>query len=172
MKLNKKVIGLLMAGMLAVPFVGCGNSEVDQVPPQPQVQQEQPIDEDLNDEYQAKIYERQYQSDKEQAKQLIDQVMTENFSDIEYSVVESENGLIILINIGSNDEAFTSMDEWNRLVDAVVDFDIMIQQFLQQCGLNVPTGTMVANVQSDTPLLAIINGEIMLDIFNHIDKLN
>lgn len=172
MRLNKKLLSLILAGMLSIPMFGCGNSEVDQVPPQPQVQQEKPIDEDLNDEYKAKIYERQYQSDKEQAKQLIDQVMAENFSDIEYSVVESENGLIILINIDSNDEAFTSMDEWNRLVAVMVDFDIMIQHFLQQCGLNVPTGTMVANIESDTPVLAIINGEIMLDIFNHIDKLN
>ena len=48
----------------------------------------------------------------------------------------------------------------------------MIQQALQQYGLNVPTATMVANIESDTPLLAVVNGEVMYDAFNGIDRIN
>ena len=64
------------------------------------------------------------------------------------------------------------MEQWNELVGTVVEYDIMIQQALQQCGLNVPTATMVANIESDTPLLVVINGEVMYDVFNGIDKIN
>ena len=64
------------------------------------------------------------------------------------------------------------MEQWNELAGTVVEYDIMIQQALQQCGLNVPTATMVANIENDTPLLAVINGEVMYDVFNGIDKIN
>ena len=180
MKLNKKLFGLLVAGMLAVPFVGCGNSEVEQQLPETSIQQEQPneqqeqpkVDEDLNDEYQAKIDERQFQNDKEQAKQVIDQVMAEHFPDIEYRIIEENNLIGIVINIPDNDVALTSIDKWNELVGILVDYDIMIQQFLQQCGLNVQTVTMAGNIQRDEPYLMIVNGEVIVDVFNGINKLN
>ena len=184
MKLNKKVMGLLVAGMLAVPFVGCSDNNVTEELPQtqieeqqpqeqePQQEQQKPVDEDLNDEYQAKIDERQFQNDKEQAKQVIDQVMAEHFPDIEYRIIEENNLIGIVINIPDNDVALTSIDKWNELVGILVDYDIMIQQFLQQCGLNVQTVTMAGNIQRDEPYLMIVNGEVIVDVFNGINKLN
>ena len=184
MKLNKKVMGLLVAGLLSVPMFGCGNNEVEQQLPQtqieeqqpqeqePQQEQQKPVDEDLNDEYQAKIDERQFQNDKEQAKQVIDQVMAEHFPDIEYRIIEENNLIGIVINIPDNDVALTSIDKWNELVGILVDYDIMIQQFLQQCGLNVQTVTMAGNIQRDEPYLMIVNGEVIVDVFNGINKLN
>ena len=127
---------------------------------------------EFQDEYKAKIDERQQISDLDQAEQYIDQIMAEHFQGIEYMIMKNENGLAIVINIPDNDIAFTSIEEWNELVGIMVDYDIMIQQFLQECGLNVPTATMVADIESDIPLLAIVNGEVMYDIFNGIDRLN
>lgn len=178
MKMNKKMLSLLVAGLLSVPFaVGCSDNEVEQQLPQTQIEeqpqeQQKPIDEDLNDEYKAKIDERQQISDLDQAEQYIDQIMAEHFQGVEYMIMKNENGLAIVINIPDNDIAFTSIEEWNELVGIMVDYDIMIQQFLQECGLNVPTATMVADIESDIPLLAIVNGEVMYDIFNGIDRLN
>lgn len=178
MKMNKKVMGLVLAGLLTVPFaVGCSDNQVVEQLPQTQIEeqpqeQQKPIDEDLNDEYKAKIDERQQISDLDQAEQYIDQIMAEHFQGIEYMIMKNENGLAIVINIPDNDIAFTSIEEWNELVGIMVDYDIMIQQFLQECGLNVPTATMVADIESDIPLLAIVNGEVMYDIFNGIDRLN
>ena len=178
MKMNKKVIGLIMSAMLTVPFVvGCSDNEVEQQLPQTQIEEQQPqvqnpIDEDLNDQYKAKIDERQQISDLDQAEQIIDKIMAENFQGIEYMILKENGALVIILNIPANDSAFSSMEQWNELVGTVVEYDIMIQQALQQCGLNVPTATMVANIESDTPLLVVINGEVMYDVFNGIDKIN
>lgn len=183
MKMNKKVIGLIMSAMLTVPFVvGCSDDNVTEQLPQTQIeeqrpQQEQPqvqnpIDEDLNDEYKSKIDEKQQVSDLDQAEQIIDKIMAENFQGIEYMILKENGALVIILNIPANDSAFSSMEQWNELVGTVVEYDIMIQQALQQCGLNVPTATMVANIESDTPLLAVINGEVMYDAFNNIDRIN
>ena len=172
MKMNKKVLGLVLAGMLSVPFVGCGNKEIE-VPPQPQEQQEQPVeptqpqptDEDLNDQYLNNVDQVQY------AKQLIDQVMRENFQGVQYTIMEENGELVMVINIEPNDPAFTSMDTWNELVGIIIQYDCAIQQYLQQNGVNVQTSTLVGNFQSDTPVLAIKNGEVMYDLFNGIDHL-
>ena len=178
MKMNKKVMGLIMSAMLTVPFVvGCSDNEVEQQLPQTQIEEQQPqvqnpIDEDLNDQYKAKINERQQVSDLDQAEQIIDKIMAENFQGIEYMILKENGALVIILNIPANDSAFSSMEQWNELVGTVVEYDIMIQQALQQCGLNVPTATMIANIENDTPLLAVINGEIMYDVFNGIDKIN
>ena len=178
MKMNKKVVGLIMSAMLTVPFVvGCSDNEVEQQLPQTQIEEQQPqvqnpIDEDLNDEYKAKINERQQVSDLDQAEQIIDKIMAENFQGIEYMILKENGALVIILNIPANDSAFSSMEQWNELVGTVVEYDIMIQQALQQCGLNVPTATMIANIENDTPLLAVINGEVMYDVFNGIDKIN
>ena len=185
MKMNKKLLGLIMSAMLTVPFAtGCSDNEVTEQLPETSIQQEQPeqevpqqeqqkpVDEDLNDEYQAKIDEREQLGDIEQAEQLIDQIMAEHFQGIEYMILKENGALVVIINLPANDVALTSIDEWNELVGIMVDYDIMIQQFLQQCGLQVPTATMVANIESDTPLLGIVNGEVMYDIVNNIDKLN
>ena len=178
MKMNKKILGLIMSAMLTVPFVvGCSDNEVEQQLPQTQIEEQQPqvqnpIDEDLNDQYKAKINEKQQVSDLDQAEQIIDKIMAENFQGIEYMILKENGALVIILNIPANDSAFSSMEQWNELVGTVVEYDIMIQQALQQCGLNVPTATMVANIESDTPLLAVINGEIMYDAFNGIDRIN
>ena len=178
MKMNKKVIGLIMSAMLTVPFVvGCSDNEVEQQLPQTQIEEQQPqvqnpIDEDLNDQYKAKINERQQVSDLDQAEQIIDQIMTERFQGIEYMILKENGALVIILNIPANDSAFSSMEQWNELVGTVVEYDIMIQQALQQCGLNVPTATMVANIESDKSLLVVINGQVMYDTFNGIDKIN
>ena len=186
MKMNKKLLALMMSTMLAVPFVvGCNDNNVIEELPQtqieeqqpqqeqvPQQEQQKPIDEDLNDEYQAKIGERQQVSDLDQAEQIIDKIMTEHFQGIEYMILKENGALVIILNIPTNDSAFSSMEQWNELVKTVVVYDVMMQQALKQCGLYVPTATMVANIESDTPLLAIVNGEVMYDAFNGIDKLN
>ena len=183
MKMNKKLLALMMSTMLAVPFVvGCNDNNVTEELPQTQIEEQQPqqeqpqvqnpIDEDLNDEYKSKIDERQQVSDLDQAEQIIDKIMAENFQSIEYMILKENGALVIILNIPANDSAFSSMEQWNELVGTVVEYDIMIQQALQQCGLNVPTATMIANIESDTPLLAVINGEVMFDAFNNIDKIN
>ena len=181
MKLNKKVMGLLVAGMLAVPFVGCSDNNVTEELPQTQIEEQQPqqeqpneqqkpVDEDLNNQYKAKINA----SDVQKAKEILDPILAENFGANGYTIMtyEEYNGVVIVIDLKVSDLQTATIDEWNYLVDVMTELQLAAQQYVQQQGLNVSVGLMVGDINADEPLLAIANGEVMFDIINGIDKLN
>ena len=183
MKLNKKVMGLLVAGMLAVPFVGCSDNNVTEELPQtqieeqqpqeqeqPQQEQQKPVDEDLNNQYRAKINA----SDVQKAKEILDPILAENFGANGYTIMtyEEYNGVGIVIDLKVSDLQTATIDEWNYLVEVMTEVQLAAQQYVQQQGLNVSVGLMVADLNADEPLLSIVNGEVMFDIINNIDRLN
>lgn len=176
MKMNKKVLALMMSTMLAVPFVvGCGDDNVTEELPQIQIEeqpqeQQKPIDEDLNDEYKAKINE----SDVQKAKEILDPILAENFGTNGYTIAtyEEYNGVVIVIDLKVSDLQTATIDDWNYLVEVMTELQLAAQQCIQQQGLNVSVGLMVADLNADEPLLSIVNGEIVFDIVNGIDKLN
>ena len=183
MKLNKKVMGLLVAGMLAVPFVGCSDNNVTEELPQtqieeqqpqeqeqPQQEQQKPVDEDLNNQYKAKINA----NDVQKAKEILDPILAENFGANGYTIMtyEEYNGVGIVIDLKISDLQTATIDEWNYLVEVMTEVQLAAQQYVQQQGLNVSVGLMVADLNADEPLLSIVNGEVMFDIVNGIDKLN
>ena len=183
MKMNKKVMGLLVAGLLSVPMFGCGNNEVEQQLPQtqieeqqpqqeqvPQQEQQKPIDEDLNNQYKAKINA----NDVQKAKEILDPILAENFGANGYTIMtyEEYNGVGIVIDLKVSDLQTATIDEWNYLVEVMTELQLAAQQCVQQQGLNVSVGLMVADLNADEPLLSIVNGEVMFDIVNNIDRLN
>ena len=181
MKLNKKVMGLLVAGMLAVPFVGCSDNNVTEELPQTQIEEQQPqqeqpneqqkpVDEDLNNQYKAKINA----SDVQKAKEILDPILSENFGANGYTIMtyEEYNGVVIVIDLKVSDLQTATIDEWNYLVEVMTELQLAAQQCVQQQGLNVSVGLAVADINADEPLLAIVNGEVMFDIVNGIDKMN
>lgn len=177
MKLNKKVMGLIMSAMLTVPFVvGCGDDNVTEQLPQTQIEEQQPqeqqkpIDEDLNNQYKAKINA----SDVQKAKEILDPILAENFGTNGYTIAtyEEYNGIVIVIDLKVSDLQTATIDDWNYLVEVMTELQLAAQQCVQQQGLNVSVGLMVADLNADEPLLSIVNGEIVFDIVNGIDKLN
>lgn len=177
MKMNKKLLGLIMSAMLTVPFVvGCSDNNVTEELPQTQIeeqqpqQQELPKDEDLNDQYQAKIDA----NDVQKAKEVLDPILTESFGEDGYTILtyEEYNGVVIVIDLKISELQTATIDDWNYLVSIMTELQLTAQQYVQQQGLDVNVGLMVADVNADEPLLSIVNGEVMLDIVNGIDKLN
>ncbi len=177
MKMNKRLLALMMSTMLAVPFVvGCNDNNVTEELPQTQIEEQQPqeqqkpIDEDLNDEYKAKIKA----NDVQKAKEMLDPILAENFGANGYTILtyEEDNGVVIVIDLKVSELQTATIDEWNYLVDVMTELQLSAQQYVQQQGLNVSVGLMVADLNADEPLLSIVNGEIVFDIINGIDKLN
>ena len=183
MKMNKKALSLLVAGLLAVPFVGCSDNEVEQQLPQtqieeqqpqeqeqPQQEQQKPVDEDLNNQYKAKINA----SDVQKAKEILDPILAENFGANGYKIMtyEEYNGVVIVIDLKVSELQTATIDDWNYLVDVMTELQLAAQQCVQQQGLNVSVGLMVADLNADEPLLSIVNGEVVFDIINNIDRLN
>lgn len=176
MKMNKKLLGLIMSAMLAVPMFGCSDDEVEQLPQQPQVQQEQVQeqpqenvqDEDLNDEYKA----MEQENDLQKAKDILEPVMNESFGYGQWMFAEVDGGLGIVINAPDNDVCFNSLDDWNEMINVMIDLDYAIQYALQQQGINIQTGIMIADIDQDVPYAMIVNQEVLYDVFNNIDKIN
>lgn len=176
MKMNKRLLGLVLAGMMALPFVGCNDNEVTEQLPETQIQQEQPQenvqDEDLNDEYQAKIDEREQVNDLQKAKDFIEPVLNENFGYETWMFVEENGCLGIVLNVPDNDACFNSLEDWNEMMSVMIELDYAIQYALQQQGINIQTGIMIADIDQDIPYALIMNQEVLYDIFNGINKLN
>ena len=177
MKMNKKLLALMMSTMLAVPFVvGCNDNNVTEELPQTQIEEQQPqeqqkpIDEDLNDEYKAKIKA----NDVQKAKEMLDPILAENFGANGYTILtyEEDNGVVIVIDLKVSELQTATIDEWNYLVDVMTELQLSAQQYVQQQGLNVSVSLMVGDINADEPLLAIANGEVMFDIVNGIDRIN
>ncbi len=178
MKLNKRLLALIMSAMLTVPFiVGCSDDNVTEQLPETSIQQEQPVeqekpitDEDLNDQYKAKINA----NDVQKAKEILDPILAENFGANGYKIMtyEEYNGVVIVIDLKVSDLQTATIDDWNYLVEAMTELQLAAQQCVQQQGLNVSVGLMVADLNADEPLLSIVNGEVVFDIVNGIDKLN
>lgn len=181
MKMNKKVFALIMSAMLTVPFVvGCGDDNVTEQLPQTQIEEQQPqqeqpqvqkpVDEDLNNQYKAKINA----SDVQKAKEILDPILAENFGANGYTIMtyEEYNGVVIVIDLKVSDLQTATIDDWNYLVEVMTELQLAAQQCVQQQGLNISVGLMVADLNADEPLLSIVNGEVVFDIINGIDKLN
>ena len=184
MKMNKKVFALIMSAMLTVPFVvGCGDDNVTEQLPQtqieeqqpqeqeqPQQEQQKPVDEDLNNQYKAKINA----SDVQKAKEILDPILSENFGANGYTILtyEEDNGVVIVIDLKVSELQTATIDEWNYLVDVMTELQLSAQQYVQQQGLNVSVSLMVGDINADEPLLSIVNGEVVFDIINNIDRLN
>ena len=175
MKLNKKLLGLLVAGTMSVSMmVGCGDNEVVEQLPETQIQQEQPveeqkpIDEDLNDEYK----DVEQENDLQKAKDFIEPVLNENFGYGGWVFVEENGCLGIVLNVPDNDPCFNSLEDWNEMMSIMIELDYAIQYALQQQGINIQTGIMIADIDQDIPYALIMNQEVLYDVFNNIDRIN
>ncbi len=169
--MHKRVLALAMASILSIPMFGCGNSEVEQQPQMQQEQvQEQPQenvqDEDLNDEYKEQV------NDLQKAKDFLEPILNENFGYGQWAFVESNGCLGIVLNISDNDPCFNSLDAWNEMINVMLELDYAIQYALQQQGINIQTGIMIADIDQDIPYAMIMNQEVLYDVFNNIDKLD
>ena len=168
--LNKKVVGLLMAGMIAIPFAGCSNSEVEyQESQQSQVQQEQPVDEDLNQEYKQKASQKEQA---EQAKLLIEQIASEHLSGYRWQVEISDDyqRVWLKFNVTEEQAKVGIIDgSWYDLVELCAENTREGKAALERLGLNVDYGMMVGDIDRDSYWLGVANGDV---IYNVTDNLN
>ena len=167
----KRVLTLVMASILSVPMFGCSDNQVEQEPQVKQEQvQEQPQenvqDEDLNDEYKEEV------NDLQKAKDFLEPILNENFGYGQWAFVESNGCLGIVLNISDNDPCFNSLDAWNEMIYVMLELDYAIQCALQQQGINIQTGIMIADIDQDIPYVFIMNQEVLYDIVNGINKLD
>ena len=171
MKMNKKVVGLLVAGMMSIGMMtGCSDSTVEeQNNNNNQMQQEQTVDEDLNNEYKQKASQKEQA---EQAKLLIEQMASEHLSGYRWQVEISEDYQRVWLKFYVTEEQAKVgiLDgSWYDLVEASAENTREGKMALERLGLNVDYGMMIGDIDRDSYWLGVVNGSV---IYNVVDKLN
>lgn len=178
MKLNKKILALMMSTMLTVPFVvGCNDNNVTEQLPETSIQQEQPneqqeqpkVDEDLNNEYKQKASQKEQA---EQAKLLIEQMASEHLSGYRWQVEISEDYQRVWLKFYVSEEQVKAgiLDgSWYDLVEASAENTREGKMALERLGLNVDYGMMIGDIDRDSYWLGVVNGSV---IYNVVDTLN
>ncbi len=170
MKMNKKVMGLVLAGMMSIGMMtGCSDSAVEEQNNNNQMQQEQTVDEDLNNEYKQKASQKEQA---EQAKLLIEQMASEHLSGYRWQVEISEDYQRVWLKFYVTEEQVKTgiLDgSWYDLVEASAENTREGKMALERLGLNVDYGMMIGDIDRDSYWLGVVNGSV---IYNVVDKLN
>ena len=170
MKMNKKVVGLLVAGMMSIGMMtGCSDSTVEEQNNNNQMQQEQTVDEDLNNEYKQKASQKEQA---EQAKLLIEQMASESLSGYRWQIEISEDYQRVWLKFYVTEEQVKAgiLDgSWYDLVEASAENTREGKMALERLGLNVDYGMMIGDIDRDSYWLGVVNGDV---IYNVVDKLN
>ena len=171
MKMNKKVMGLVLAGMMSIGMMtGCSDSAVEeQNNNNNQMQQEQTVDEDLNNEYKQKASQKEQA---EQAKLLIEQMASEHLSGYRWQVEISEDYQRVWLKFYVTEEQVKAgiLDgSWYDLVESSAENTREGKMALERLGLNVDYGMMIGDIDRDSYWLGVVNGSV---IYNVTDKLN
>lgn len=190
----KKLTSLFMSGILSITlFTGCRDNEStveykeenkqeqqveerEEVDEQEEVQVEEPKqeqkveDEDLNPQYEYRIQVNNL----DKAVEILEPIFTENFGADGYIILKYEeyNSIVIVLNLPIYELQTFTIDEWNELVDLMVELQLISSEYVMSNGLNVGVGLMVADLDADEFFLGIVNGEVVYDVVNGIDKLN
>ena len=159
--MNKKIMGLVLVGMLSVGAVGCGNDTIEYQ--EPQAQQEQTVDEDLTPQYQEKINK---ENELEMAKTIIDSFASEHFDTNEFQIkVDEESNTIMFIFLTNQYVVANGIQDGSyfTLKEAMIENSLVGKNLLEECGLNVNYSVCLGNVVEDTIWLGIVNGEVLYD---------
>lgn len=182
MKLNKKVLGMLMSGALVFGMVGCSSDESNEgYQPKQETKQEQqyeeqeqqeqqyeePKDESLNEEY-----NNYSQSEAQQVKELMTIVCEKTFSTVDWEVIEQDGIVYVNLYIPYNELANTSVQSWNELVNVTQEQNYLCYNELVENGYNVPLTFTIGSRETNEYYYIVMNGQVMFDAVNGINKLN
>lgn len=160
----KKIIGLVLAGMMSLLVVGCGNDTVEYQ--EPQVQQEEyqePQDEDLTKEYQEEINKEEQLI---KAKELVDSIIGKNFDSGDYEIItdEESNTVMIVLITNANILANGLIDgSYYTLKENMIENSLVGKDMLEKCGLDVNYCVALGNVAQDKVWLSVLNGQVLYD---------
>lgn len=168
MKLNKKLLSLILAGILSIPMFGCSDSTVEEQNNN-QMQQEQKIDEDLNNEYKQQASQKEQA---EQAKLLVEEMAEGSLGGYRWQVDISDDYQRVWLKFNLTEEQVKMgiLDgSWYDFVEGCIVNTREGKAALEKLGLNVDYGMMVGDIDRDSYWLGVVNGDV---IYNVVDNLN
>ena len=159
--MNKKIIGLVLAGIMSLSVVGCGDNEVEYQ--EPQVQQEQVVDEDLTPQYEEKINKKE---ELELAKLITEESAKKCIEGFRYDVKtdEESNTIMVTVHLTKTDVAKSLVDgSYYELVNTMVDTSTEMRNIYVNNGMDVNCSLAIGDMDEDRIWFATLNNTILYD---------
>lgn len=109
-------------------------------------------------------------SDTKMARSLIEPSIQESIGDLEYTILEEDNQLILVMHIPAEELAYVSESTWNELANNAIYAQTSWQDVFDSYGLNVVFSVAVGDINRDRIYLAISDGQIIYDVFEEQDN--
>ena len=100
-------------------------------------------------------------------------VCEETFSSkIDWEVIERDGIVYVNFYIPYNELANTSVQSWNELVNVMQEQNFLCYYELAEHGYNVPLVFTIGSRETNEHYYIVMNGQVMFDAVNGINKLN
>lgn len=174
MKINKKVLGLIVAGVVVLGF-GCDSEETTQ-----EVQESSVIENQVEKEIEAEKEEAK----KEEAEEKHEDAMTqaemaaeflrptieESYEGLEYKLEVTNDNLVTLrLNIPAEEVIYAvNTEEWEVFVETARLTSDKGKEFLENLGNNSSFAILVGDFELDRYYLSTVDGIITYDVQNDL----
>ena len=163
--MNKKIKALLLAGVLSISMVGCGNIDKTDKTNQEPMQQDEQIEVDNQDTlYNARDY----------VEEMIELAIAESGANVEYNVKVDNGYILVTFNYTQNEFKYTikhNRESWNRLVEQYADASKNISNSVSlEVGEPISVAIMIGDMEKDDYYAGIKDGYVVYNAMNQYNN--
>ena len=163
--MNKKIKTLLLAGVLSISMVGCGNIDKNDKTNQEPMQQDEQIEVDNQDTlYNARDY----------VEEMIELAIAESGAYVKYNVKVDNGYILVTFNITQNEFKHSikyNRESWNRLVKQYANASKNISDSVSsEVGEPISVAIMIGDMEKDDYYAGIKDGYIVYNAMNQYNN--
>ena len=163
--MNKKIKALLLAGVLSISMVGCGNIDKSDKTNQEPIQQDEQIEVDNQDTlYNARDY----------VEEMIELAIAESGAYVEYNVKVDNGYILVTFNYTQNEFKYSiehNRQSWNELVEQYANASKNISDSVSsEVGEPVSVAIMIGDMEKDDYYAGIKDGYVVYNAMNQYNN--
>lgn len=163
--MNKKIKALLLAGVLSISMVGCGNIDKTDKTNQEPMQQDEQIEVDNQDTlYNARDY----------VEEMIELAIAESGANVEYNVKVDNGYILVTFNYTQNEFKYSiehNRQSWNELVEQYADASKNISDSVSsEVGEPISVAIMIGDMEKDDYYAGMKDGYIVYNAMNQYNN--
>ena len=154
MKINKKVLGLILGGIVSISLVGCSNTNIADTSTQVEQQEQEDVNQDKTIEEQISI-----------ATNYLYDCGRNGFGD-DCTVITRDNTVILIVQMNEEvaEEGLTNTSDWNNLRVQFEETSKTFSDNVRASGCNdIQVAVVAGDMSGDRYYIAAMDGEIVYD---------
>lgn len=163
--MNKKIKALLLAGVLSISMVGCGNIDKSDKTNQEPIQQDEQIEVDNQDTlYNARDY----------VEEMIELAIAESGAYVEYNVKVDNGYILVTFNYTQNEFKYSiehNRQSWNELVEQYANASKNISDSVSsEVGEPISVAIMIGDMEKDDYYAGVKDGYVVYNAMNEYNN--